>query len=177
MKYKKIAIGFSFSVVTSIVALLAFAPSQPRLLVTQEQFERLTEGMTQAEVESVIGGPPRNELRYPAIIWLPQATGKQTSTEIAPLTSAVDFLVREDKSRMRLPGARLASTLDFFPRATDKNGNQVVWISRSELIAVYFGGDGRLQHKYYSTVQEPVRPSVMDWIASRPRMIRRSLGF
>ena len=177
MKNKKVAIVLSFAVLTSIVVLLAFAPSQPRLLVTQERFERLAQGMTQAEAESMIGGPPRNELRYPAIIWLPQAIGKQTSMEIAPVTPAVDFLVREDKPKMRLPGARIASTLDFFPQFTDKNGNQIVWISRSELIAAYFGQDGRLQHKYYSTVQEPVRPSVIDWIASRPRMIRRTLGF
>ena len=175
--HNKIAIGFSIAVVTSIVVLLAFAPSQPRQRVTQEQFERITEGMTQAKAESEIGGPPRNELRYPAIIWLPRANGKPISTEIAPVTPAVDFLVREDKPKMRQPGARSASTLDFFPQFTDKNGNQVVWISRSELIAVYFGQDGRLQHKYYSTVHEPVRPSVIDWIAARPRMIRRSLGF
>jgi hypothetical protein len=67
--------------------------------------------------------------------------------------------------------------LDLFPQVTDKNGNQVVWIARTELMALYFGPDGRLLHKYHSTVDEPVRPSVIDWIASRPRTIRRSLGF
>jgi hypothetical protein len=177
MTRTRVAICLLFAVVASMAVVLALAPSQSSQRVTHEQFERLKAGMTWAEAERLIGGPPRNELRYPAIIWLPQASGEQISTEIGPVTPAVDFLVREDKPTNRAPGPRAASALDFFPQVTDKNGNQVVWIGRSELIALYFGPGGRLEHKYSSTVHEPGRPSVIDWIASRPRMIRRSLGF
>jgi hypothetical protein len=69
-----------------------------------------------------------------------------------------------------------ASELDFFPDETPKGGFQALWVTKERLIAVYFGPDGRLQQKYSSTVDEGGPPSVMDWIASRPRMIVRSLG-
>jgi hypothetical protein len=177
MRNKTVAICLSLAIVAVFVAVLARLPSHSDRRVTHEQFERLKAGMTQAEAESLIGGPPRNELRYTAIIWLPQASGKPISSEIAPGSPAFDFLAREDKPKNPPPAPRIASALDFFPQVTAKNGHQVVWIARSELIAVYFGPDGRLQHKYRSTVHEPVRPSAIDWIASRPRMIRRSLGF
>ena len=52
-----------------------------------------------------------------------------------------------------------------------------MWIAKAGLIAVYYGGDGRVQGKYLSVVDEAVPPSVFDWLASRPAMIRRSLGY
>jgi hypothetical protein len=177
MRNKTSAICLSMAIAAVFVAVLARLPSHSDRRVTREQFEQLEAGMTRAEAESLIGGPPRNDLKYPAIIWLPQATGTPISREIAAPSPTVDFLVREDKPKTPRPAARIASTLDFFPQVTTKDGNQVVWIGRSELIAVYFGPDGRLQHKYCSTVHETVAPSAIDWIASRPRMIRRSLGF
>jgi hypothetical protein len=177
MRNKTVAICLSLAIVAVFVAVLARLPSHSGRRVTQEQFKLLKEGMTQAEAESLIGGPPRNDLRYSAIIWLPKATGKPISAAIAPASPAIEFLVHEEKPKNPPPAPRIASALDFFPQVTAKNGHQVVWIARSELIAVYFGPNGRLQHKYHSTVDEPVGPSAIDWIASRPRMIRRSLGF
>ena len=68
--------------------------------------------------------------------------------------------------------ARLSSYARRLPSSSPPE-----WNTTTALIAVYFGEDGRLQQKYQSTVHESVRPSVIDWLASRPRMIRRSLGF
>jgi hypothetical protein len=132
--------------------------------------------MTRAEVEHLLGGPPRNALRYRGLVWLPQATGRPISAEIAPGSAAVDFLVREDRPKnARLP--QRADGLDFFPQESGKKGDQAVWIARTTLVAAYFGPDGLLRQKYSSTVDEAVPPSVIDWLASRPRIIRRSLGF
>jgi hypothetical protein len=91
-------------------------------------------------------------------------------------SAMVEFLVREDKPKNALQ-PRQANSINFFPQETAKDGDQAVWIARRTLVAVYFGSDGRLRHRYSSTVHESVPPSVMDWLASRPQVIRRSLGF
>jgi hypothetical protein len=174
MKNKRLFICITFAILAVIGVILALLPSNRG--VTQERFEMLKPGMTQAEAEHLLYGPPRNDLRYPAIIWLPQATGKPISAEVAPVSPAVDFLSREDKPKNGRQAVWITPALDFFPQEIPKNGRQAVWVTRTGLIAVYFGQDGRLQHKYISTVHESVRPSVIDWLASRPRMILRSLG-
>jgi hypothetical protein len=160
------------------LAVVVFAPRpfQSKLDVRPEHFERLQPGMTRAAVERLLDGPPRNGLRYGAIVWLPQAAGRPISAEIAPDSPAFEFLVRESKPKNARPPGRPAS-LDFFPQETGRDGHQAVWVTRARLVAVYFGPDGRLRHKYTSTVDESVPPSVIDWLASRPQMIRRSLGF
>jgi hypothetical protein len=177
MRDNRVQVCLLLAIVASIAVVIALLPSRSTRRVTQEQFERLKAGMTQAEAESVIGGAPQNNLRYPAIIWLPQATCKRTSREIAPVSPAIEFFSQEDKPKGLRQGATIPSALDFFPQVAAKNGHQVIWIESTGLIAVYFGPEGRLQHKYHSTVHGPGRPSVIDWIASRPRMIGRSLGF
>ena len=163
-------------VLSLTVVVFALRPFQSRPDVGPEHFERLRPGMTREEVEHLLDGPPRNALRYRALVWLPQVAGRPISAEIAPDSPAVEILVREDKPTNARQPARPAS-LDFFPQETGRDGHQAVWITRATLVAVYFGPDGRLRHKYNSTVHESVPPSVIDWLASRPRMIRRSLGF
>jgi hypothetical protein len=174
MKNKKLFILILFTIFAVIAMVLVLPPSNPG--VAQEHFELLKPGMTQAEAEHLLRGPPRNALRYPAIIWLPQATGGRISAEIAPVSPAVEFFTKEEIPKNGRQGLWITPAVDFFPQITPKSGHQVVWITRTGLIAVYFGRDGRLQHKYISMVDERVPPSVTDWLASRPRMIRRSLG-
>jgi hypothetical protein len=174
IKNKLICGSFAiFAVIAVVSALLSFKTNPG---VTQEHFELLKPGMTQAEAERLLCGPPRNDLRYRALIWLPQATGKPISAEIAPEFPAVGSFVQEDLPKNGRQGALIAPAVDFFPQETSKGGHQGVWVARTRLIAVYFGRDGRLQYKYTSMVDECVPPSVVDWIASRPRMIRQSLG-
>jgi hypothetical protein len=163
----------TISVATVVLALLPFKPGAG---VTQEHFKLLQPGMTRAEVERLLDGPPRNGLRYRALVWLPQAGGRRISAEIAPTSPAIELFLREDKPKNVRQSVQ-SSSLDFFPQGTAKDGHQAVWVTRATLIAVDFGPDGRLRHKYESTVHEAVPPSVIDWLSSRPRMIRRSLGF
>ena len=170
MRNRKAFIGVSAVILAVIAVVLALRPSKGG--VTQEHFELLKPGMPQAEVEHLLYGPPRNDLRYPAIIWLPQATGKRISAEIAPVSPAVELFGREEIPMNGRPGISVTPAVDFFPRETPKSGHQAVWITRTGLIAVYFGQDGGLLHKYSSTVHEPVPPSVMSWV-SRPRLIRQ----
>jgi hypothetical protein len=85
-------------------------------------------------------------------------------------------LLREDKPKNAWQPTQVDS-INFLPQEAGKEGDQVVWIARRTLVAVYFEPDGRLRHGYSSTVHESVPPSVIDWLASRPRIIRRSLGF
>jgi hypothetical protein len=154
---------------------LFFLPFKSQRDVGKEHFKLLQPGMTQAEAGVLLHGPPRNNLRYPAIIWLPQATGKPISARIGPAFPALEFFVREDRPK-NAPQPASASTLDFFPQEAAKDGHQAIWVTKAGLIAVYFGQDGKLRNKYISTVHESVTPSVMDWLASRPMMIRRSFG-
>jgi hypothetical protein len=161
--------------VVSVASALFWWRAKPG--VGQEHFDRLKSGMTRQEAESLLFGPPRNDLRHPAIIWLPQATGKRISARIAPESPAIEILLREDKPTNVRQEMRDATSLDFFPQASTKDGCQAVWITRTGLIALYFGHDGRLRHKYSSTVDEPTPPSVLDWLATRPSAILRSIGF
>jgi len=151
---------------------------RPRPGVTREHFEKLRPGMTQADVERLLHGPPRNDLGHTAMVWIPKATGGRVSARIKPDTPAIEILVKEDVPTGGRQDLTVASSVDFFPKtASGNNGRQAVWVTKTGLIAVDFGPDGKLKDKYTSTVDELVPPSFMSWIASRPMMIRRSLGF
>ena len=174
---RKPLICVSFAIAALVAILTFYALHQPRRGVTKERYDLLKPGLTETEVERLLYGSPRNDLSYPAIIWLPQATGKPISTEVTPATPAVELFSREDRPKNRPRAPQTISTLNFFPREAPTNGHQSVWITRTGLIAVYFGEDSKLRHKYTSRVYEAVRPSAFGWLASRPEMIRRSLGF
>jgi hypothetical protein len=178
LKMKKRIFLFSALIVISFVLVVGFSlPFRSRPVVTQEDFQRLQTGMTQVEAERLLHGPPRNDLAYTAIIWLPQATGQRLSAWIEPEIPAARSFVREDISKRGRRGLRATSADDFFPQMMSKAGHQSVWVTKTGLIALYFGPDGCLQYKYRSDVHDQAPPSLGQWLASRPRMIRRSLGF
>jgi hypothetical protein len=156
-------------VVVALAAISALVSSRSRPGVTEEDFRRLEPGMTRAEVERVLHGPPRNDLKYPTIIWLPQADGSRISHEIQPIAPAFSLFAREDRPKNLPRRASSTSPPDFFPQGTTKDGHQAAWITRTGLIAVDFGPDGRLRRKYSSTVHEPVPPSLTGWLRSPPR--------
>jgi hypothetical protein len=161
----------------ALLAVFALRTFQARPGLTQEDFQRLQPGMTQADAERSLYGPPRNDLADTAIIWMPQASGQRVSARIEPDSPAVRLFVREDIPKGRRRGPSVTPAVDFFPQVTSKKGHQGVWVTSSGLIALYFGPDGRLQHKYHSEVDVQTTPSITNWLASRPRMIRQSLGF
>jgi hypothetical protein len=117
---------FCICVSSAIPAIIAFviALLPPKLEVTRERFELLIPGMTQAETETLLNGSPRNNLRYPASIWLPQASGKPISAQIAPDSPALEFFVREEKPKNSRQQAQNTAGLDFFPQHTAKIGHQ-----------------------------------------------------
>jgi hypothetical protein len=177
IKAKTPFVILSLGMVAVVAVVLAVLSSRSHRGVTQEDFDRLAPGMTQAEVERLLDGPPRNDLRYSAIIWLPQATGKPISHEIDPVSPAFEIFSHEEKPKNRPQRVRSTSALDFFPQETAKDGHQAVWITSTGLIAVDFGPDGRLRQKYSSTIHEHVPPSLINWPAPRPKTSRRSRGF
>jgi len=175
---KKISISVAAAVLATIlVAVFTLSTFHARPDLTQEDFQRLQPGMTQAEAERVLHGPPRNDLAYTAIIWVPQPDGRRISAWIEPDSPVVHRFVREDIPKGGRLGPRVTPAVDFFPQVTSRKGHQGVWVSKSGLIALDFGPDGRLQHMYSSTVHGEAPPSITHWLASRPRMIRQSLGF
>lgn len=90
--------------------------------------------------------PPRNCVGNPVIVWAPQADGRRISAEIPPGSP----------------------TVQFFPNAkSPDDGAEAVWLTDTGLIAAYFGNDGRLQQKYFSTVHEISPPSFVDWLKTR----------
>ena len=134
--------------IPTYVAILSRRPQA--MPVTRTQFALINAGMTQAELESVLG-PPRNECKNPVTVWARKNDGKVVSAEISPTTPKVRF----------------------FPDSGTDQPQEVVWISESGLIAVALDRNGRLSEKYFSTVHNPGRPSVMDWIRSRQTEVPR----
>ncbi len=120
---------------------------------TQREYRQLQMGMTRVEVERVLNGPPRSRLQRRGTAWVPQPDGQRVSAF--------------------LDGGLVYP--HFFPRLK-YDQHQAVWVAPTGLIAVAYGRDGRLGDKYFSTVDLPAGPSLLGWLASRPRQLRRSLG-
>jgi hypothetical protein len=171
---------FAICAVFVILTLVAVVLAVPRRSggVTQAQFDLLRPGMTRPEVENLLRGPPRDVTRYGATVWIPYADGKPRSAFTGPGTPDLGFFVSEH-FRDRPPNEvtpKKAAEFSYFPGTTAEQGRQAVWMSETGLIAVHFGRDGRLQQKYFSTVDVTRPPTLMDWFESRPRMLRKSLG-
>ena len=150
---KRLRVGLALSAAIVLVAIVVLFVCQKPYLITQEQYDLIVVGMTQADLEKLLGGPPANVCNNRVIVWEPQADGKPISAEIP----------------------RGATTARLFHDTDD--GLQVVWLDDTGLIAAYFGEDGRLQKKYFSTVHVMGPPSTIDWFRTRPKQVRRSLGF
>jgi hypothetical protein len=172
---------FAFTTATlTAVTLVALALTLlPRSRgVSEADFKLLKPGMTWAEVERLLAGPPRNDVPYESIVWIPHADGTRRSARLGPGAPGLAFHVAEhfrDRAPNEFP-ARSAADFWYFSGKAPEEGRQEIWATETGLIAVYFGQDGRLEQKYFSTVHVTRPPTVMDWIASRPRQIRRSLG-
>lgn len=152
MVRRRFSLRALFVLITLAALVVGLLPSPSRPL-TQAHFTKLKTGMTKAEVETLLRGSARNETDR-AIIWLPQSNGATISHQIGSEQPDVDF----------------------FPGGSQAQGYQRLWITETGLIAVYFGPDDRLQRKYYSTVHSMGLPTIIDWLASRPAEIRKSLG-
>src|SRR5438874_7970559 len=51
------------------VSLIVLTPQHRRSGITQENFERIKEGMTEEEVEEILGGPPGTYTDRPIIVF------------------------------------------------------------------------------------------------------------
>ena len=136
-----------------VVGGLLVAGKRPADL-TAADARRIRPGMTAAEVDRRLGGPPRNALTRRGAVWEPQADGSLVSR----------FVDRGDPA------------ISCFPKAPG-DGRQAAWITPSGLIAVEIGPAGRVRDVYFSPVQLATGPSAVHWLASRPRAIRRWFGF
>lgn len=134
-----LAAGSAAVLTVAAVALLLVNRSRPS--VDREHFEALREGMTRAEVESVLGGRPRNALRQPADVWVRGADGKLRSAGLDPGGPPVRFFPEGDPA------------------------GEAVWADDAGLIAVRFGADGRVADKHFSTVHPIEGPSFRGWVA------------
>lgn len=165
-------------VATGVIAAVAIAvtANTRRPAVGRGEFDRLRAGMSRAQVEATLYGPPRNDLAYPALVWIPGGDGGKVSARFEPASPAVEFLLREDRPRGAEPGPFASAADDFFPGAGAARGGQGVWVSPGGLVAVLYDRDDRLAARYYATVDETKPPTLGGWLASRPAAIRRSLG-
>jgi hypothetical protein len=171
-----VVVWLTFATGAAVAAALALLQPRSKPGVTEGHFKLLKPGMMRADVEHLLHGPPRNDLGHTAIVWVPRAAGKRVSAWFEPASPAADILVREDLPKGGRMGLTATPIHDFFPGVATKGGHQALWVTGTGLIAVYYGRDGSLQGKYFSGVDEHVPPSLTDWLASRPRMICRSLG-
>jgi hypothetical protein len=172
MTIRRIFIGALCTIVFVVGVVFALSPRSRDVM--QADFNLLKPGMTQPEVEHLLHGPPRNNLKYPGIAWIPQPDGKLLSGEVGPWFRNPTVVFRGNRPLNDV--AQKPREYAYFPGTTAEPGHQTVWITEAGLIAVYFGRDGRLQRKYFSTVAVARPPTALDWFASRPRAVRKSLG-
>ena len=139
-----VGLGVGSAALLTGAAVVLLLVNRPRPPVDREHFEAIQTGMTRAEVESALGGRPRNALRGPADVWVRGADGK----------------VRSAGLERRGPPVR------FFPDADPTRGEvEAVWADDAGLIAVRFGADGRVVDKYFSTVHPIEGPAARGWVA------------
>lgn len=138
--------------------LLFFRPTSH---ITNQNFAVLQVGMTQAQVERILGGPARDECGQPVIVWVPRGD-TLNSLRIDPESRRDSILFREDSPA---PGTRE----DVFVVAgiSPRGDHELVWLSDSLLIAILFDENGRLIEKHSSDVTVLDRPDVLDWLRSR----------
>jgi hypothetical protein len=148
MRRRLLVAAAALSLALACAGLLALVLIPRGTRIDRQHFEALREGMTRAEAERVLGGPPRNECREPVDVWVRRGGGLQ-SAEVAPGGLAVRVF----------PNADLAG-----------GGQEAVWVGEAGLIAARFGDDGRLREKHYSAVQGARRPTVKDVLS---RLLRR----
>ena len=116
-----------------------------RSSITNERFKSLESGMTQGDIEQILGGSARNECDGPIMAWMPRGD-TLNSVRINP----------------GKPGAV------FFLNTEYPDGDfELVWLSETGLIAVLFDEQGRLNEKHFSNVNVMDRPTVADWIRTR----------
>jgi hypothetical protein len=148
MRRRLLVAAAALSLALGFVGLLALVLTPRDTRIDRPHFEALRPGMTRAEAERVLGGPPRNECRDPVFVWVRREGGLR-SAEVAPGGLAVRV----------------------FPDADLAGGDQeAVWVGEPGLIAARFGDDGRLREKHFSDVQGTGRPTVNDVVA---RLLRR----
>jgi hypothetical protein len=128
-------------------------------VITRENFEVLKTGMTQAEVERILGGA-RNECHDPVMAWAPRGD-TLNSMRLDPGFATNGVLFKEDRPP--------AATVDSIFVAADfpEGSYELVWLSESILIAVLFDRDGRLLEKHVSDVQVLERPTPLDWLRAK----------
>src|SRR5436305_11095599 len=64
-----------------IAAVLAWPWLAAASRIDRAHFDRLALGMPQAEVERILGGPPRNECRTDVDVWVLRDDGSRVSAE------------------------------------------------------------------------------------------------
>jgi hypothetical protein len=112
----------------TLAGILAAPLLAPPSRIDRARFDELVAAMPRAEVERLLGGPPRDECRGDVDVWV-RRNGKVVSAE--------------------LPAG--PPTLRFFPDAAP-DMHEMVWVGESGLIAVLIDADGRVRDKHFSTV-------------------------
>jgi hypothetical protein len=97
--------------------------------IDRARFDAIAVGMPRADVERLLGGPPRNELPGQATVWVPRG-GTKVSFQTTPAATGGPFF------------------------ATTEGEEELVWLGEEGLVAVLVGADGRVRDSYFSTVHD-----------------------
>lgn len=156
MKRRVLRIGLLLCTV-SLAWLLLYHPES---MITKDRFETLRIGMTQSEVEQILGGPARDECGQSVKIWVPRGDSLN-SMRLDPEDATNGLLFREDRPAATTPGSIFIAA-DF-----PEGGHELIWLSESVLIAVLLDKDGRLVEKHVSDVHVLERPTPLDWLRAK----------
>jgi hypothetical protein len=108
------------------VALAAGWLLWPHTAITAGNAAKIQKGMTLAEVEAILGGPPRDESTVPLVVTLPKEDGNALDHGDAEISLVLWRAAAAD-------GAAAAGAV--VPRQ---------WVTNRLLVAVYFDADGRV---------------------------------
>jgi hypothetical protein len=113
-----------------LASAIAAALLWPRTAITRENAARIQVGMTLAEVESILGGPVRDETTGPCVPDLAKEGPGGTPHDLDSVERWIDFLVA-------------TSDATPWPR----------WQSNQVMIAVLFDTDGRVSDCHFFPVR------------------------
>jgi hypothetical protein len=147
MRYRKAVILCLLGTALLFGGRLVHLPRRPRPQVTEENFRKLKRGVTRADVEAVLGGPPGDYGRF-------QRAYHVCACEWPPCTAFYDM--RHDRKEPA------AEEID----AVAAREGLAIWWGAEEAIAVQFNEDGKVASLGYGVaMREPgFWDSIWDWV-------------
>jgi len=148
-QYRSVAAVAVPLVIALVLALLPWLYRRPHPQITVENFRKIKHGMTQQEVESILGGPPGD-----------YASGVQVQYFCMSCEGSTGSLFEDAHGRKAIPPEQIQP---FFP-----NGRITIWRGTECAIGVEFDGNGTVFRMGiglgWAPPEPPILERIRDWL-------------